>query len=181
MTKYLKHINAAISTYASGRSDSPTLSAAPGFVIKYDDVVVEDNTSVDYNAHIWNNYIVNNYWTVIEIPSGPPVWNDFVTSYAPVLSPGHQTWVASWPIVINDPVTSFSFAAGPEVSNSYGTPGNDLITVTDAALASNRSSIFITLTTLYLTGVWSTYNCEAIINGVTYSAVLTAEYSPLGS
>ena len=67
--KYLKHINIAITTYSSGRTDFVSITAKPGEIHLYDNVIIEDNMSVNYNAHIWDDYIKNNYWTVIEVPA----------------------------------------------------------------------------------------------------------------
>lgn len=78
MTKYLKHINTAITTYSSGRTDFVSITATPNEVRLYDDVINEDNMSVNYNAHIWDDYIKNNYWTIINI-DWLPVWNMPVT------------------------------------------------------------------------------------------------------
>lgn len=67
MTKYLKYINPFAANYSSGRTDVLTISATPGTVLLYSDVVNEDNTSKDYNAHLWDDYVSKGHWTVINI------------------------------------------------------------------------------------------------------------------
>ena len=67
MTKYLKHINPFAANYSSGRTDVLTISATPGTVLLYSDIVNEDNTSKDYNAHLWDDYVSKGHWTIINI------------------------------------------------------------------------------------------------------------------
>ena len=190
MTKYLKHLNLAVTTYSSGRTDFVSVTAAPGEIRLYDDIINEDNTNVNYNAHIWDDYIKNNYWTVLELAPviGPTSWLDFTTSYAPIHSVGNSTWIAQWPITIHGPLTSFTFTRLSEPDNTYhydyflnvGQYLFDVISTADPV--SGNSSITIKLTSnIFSTPIWATENCQAVINGVTYNAVLTVEYSPLGS
>ena len=67
--KYLKHLLNAVTTYSSGRPDFVQVTAEPGLVVPYYDIVNEDEQSANFNVAIWDDYIAKNYWTVITINS----------------------------------------------------------------------------------------------------------------
>ena len=131
MAKYLKHIHNVVTIYSSGRTDFLTVNAIPGLVVLYDDIINEDNMSVNYNAHIWDDYIQKGYWTVIV---GPIIWEDLIISVA-VHSVG--VWYRngggsiSWPVSGAAEGSVVSFIQGAYSDSDLGYSSDSFILTTD--------------------------------------------------
>ena len=132
---------------------------------------------------------------ISKIFAHPPTHIDVITGfhdYDTVL-----TWTDSvWPITINEPITSFSFTQDsfiPDVFDTIADTGVDIIpftgiTPTDLFTISATSIVNgeIQLTITITGGPWYSmpyghYNCTAIVNGISYHAILTIEFYVVGS
>jgi hypothetical protein len=174
MTKYLKHLNSFVTTYSTGRTDVLTISAEPGKLLLYDDMVNDNNTSDNYNADTWDEYITKGYWTVIN--SGA-TWNNFIASFAPVSSSSFifdGGGAAAWPII--GASGNFTFSQGSYISGT-----GDQFIVTQTGPSITGGTLPLNVQSNQNAGATADYNCTVSVNGQTLTAVLTIEYAPQGS